>query len=72
MNDPCERCLISANCSNACVELMTYYGYLSKKVRATLEDDPGVTKEQIKEFEKLEKRGKAIVKWWKMTEGIRD
>ena len=72
MDDPCEKCLIAANCSNACIELMDFYDYLSNKTRANLEAIPGITEEHLEEFEKLEKRGEMLVKWWKKTEGIRD
>ena len=72
MDDPCEKCLLAANCSNACIDLMEYYLYLSDKTRANLMEIPGITKEQLKEFEALETRGEMLVKWWKRTEGIRD
>lgn len=72
MDDPCENCLISGNCSNACIDLMEYFLYLSNKTRANLEAIPGITEEQLKEFEALETRGEMLVKWWKRTEGIVD
>jgi len=72
MDDPCEKCLIAINCSNACTEIMEYYNYLSKKTRANLEATPGITEEDLEEFEVLERRGKALVEWWRITEGIRD
>jgi hypothetical protein len=51
---------------------MEYYNYLSKKTRANLEAIPGITEEDLEEFEALERRGKALVKWWRITEGVRD
>jgi hypothetical protein len=72
MDDTCEKCLLAANCSNACIDLMMYYNYLSKTTRANLESIPGVNKNHLEEFEKLETRGHMLVKWWKRTEGISD
>jgi len=72
VEDPCKECILKQNCSNACFDLIEYYTYLSKRVRKQLESIPGVTQEHLENFEKLEKRGKMLVKWWKNTEGISD
>lgn len=72
VKDPCPECLVHENCSNACFDLIEYYSYLSKQIRKQLESIPGVTREHLERFERLEKRGDMLVKWWKKAEEIHD